>query len=150
MHGETFSDPRFELEGEVVDERDVALVQIATKVGDKFTYEYDFGDGWSHEVRVKEILPLAAGADASRMQCVGGARACPPEDCGGARGYRELLLALQRPTHARHQELSEWLTGFRAERASFDARFEGPFDPDAFDLDTANKAVGKLTRRKLK
>jgi len=82
------------------------------------------------------------------MQCVGGARACPPDDCGGAPGYADLLAALARPNHARHRELSEWLASYRAELAGHDPRFKGPFDPEAFDVAAANKAVGKLRRRR--
>ncbi len=63
-------------------------------------------------------------------------------------GCEDLVNALRSPNHARHEELTGWLAGYRAELAHYDARFEGPFDPEAFDLEAANRAVGKLTRRR--
>ncbi len=150
VQGERFSDPGFELDYVEGDERKVTIAQAAPRVGDRFTYEYDFGDSWSHQIRVSAIEPLPADGAAPRMMCVGGARACPPDDCGGTGGYEELVLALADPKHERHDELISWLTEWRAELAGGDRRFEGPFDPEAFDLEAANKAVGKLTRRKRK
>jgi len=43
---------------------------------------------------------------------VGGKLCCPPEDCGGAHGFAELLQALQDANHPRHDEVSDWLGDF--------------------------------------
>ncbi|WP_224250017.1 plasmid pRiA4b ORF-3 family protein [Hyalangium gracile] len=52
--------------------------------GQSFTYEYDFGDGWLHTSLVeKEMEP---DPRFFYPLCIGGARACPPEDCGGPPG----------------------------------------------------------------
>ncbi len=51
-------------------------------------YEYDFGDGWLHKVTFEKLLPREK--DVKYPRCLGGARACPPEDCGGPWGYQEL------------------------------------------------------------
>ena len=51
--------------------------------------------------------------------CVDGARACPPEDCGGVHGYENLLTVIQDPTHEEYESTLEWLGG--------------RFDPDTFD-----------------
>jgi hypothetical protein len=50
-------------------------------------YEYDFYDNWKHEIRLEKVLPL----NSKRVfpVCTGGQRPVPPEDCGGARAYRE-------------------------------------------------------------
>jgi len=73
--------------GDGVDEAGVSLGQLLQKVGDKLSYEYDFGDGWEHTVSVKKILP----PDASEpLSCLKGKGACPPEDCGGPWGYMDL------------------------------------------------------------
>ena len=87
-----------------------------------FGYQYDFGDSWEHGIRVSQVAEPAAGTTYPR--CVAGERACPPEDCGGAWGYTELLDALANPRHERHEELLEWVGG--------------SFDPAEFDLEDVN------------
>ena len=91
----------------------------------RFTYRYDFGDGWDHEIRVEKVVPAAAGT--SYPVCVGGRRACPPEDCGGIEGYSELLRAVRNPRNREHDRMMEWLGGH--------------FDPEAFDPNRVNVAL---------
>lgn len=57
--------------------------------GTSAEYLYDFGDDWKHRVELEAVIPAAAGV--RYPICVGGERACPPEDCGGVSGYRRLL-----------------------------------------------------------
>lgn len=52
-------------------------------------------------------------------RCLAGARACPPEDCGGPHGYERLLATTAKPRTAEAKSLLKWLGG--------------PFDPEAFD-----------------
>ncbi len=99
-----------------IDERRVRLDEIAT-LGSSFDYTYDFGDGWDHRITVEKVLP--ATGDTPTPACIGGRRACPPEDCGGPWGYGELLAILADPTHPEHRARVEWLGR--------------PFDPEAFD-----------------
>ena len=94
------------------DERQYRL-QDVVKSGDSFEYEYDFGDGWEHDVRVEKVTTVAR---AVKPRCVAGARACPPEDCGGTGGYENLLEALADPKHDEHDEMVEWSNGFESER----------------------------------
>ncbi len=112
-------------------ERQVTLADIAPNAGDSFWFDYDFGDGWTHKVTVESIVPSEGE---SSPRCLAGARACPPEDCGGPYGYRELLNAYADPRHERHREIIEWLPD--------------DFDPDAFDLDETNHALRRVIRRK--
>jgi Plasmid pRiA4b ORF-3-like protein len=105
----------------VVDENRARLGDVATE-GTVFRYEYDFGDSWGHAVKVGGVIAPAAGTTYPR--CAAGERACPPEDCGGAWGYTELLAALADPRHERHVELLEWVGG--------------SFDPAKFDLEEVN------------
>ena len=103
------------------DERGVRLDAIAAE-GSSFLYTYDFGDGWDHRIVVEKVLP-AAGITVPA--CLDGRRACPPEDCGGTGGYRELLEILRDPTHPEHQTRREWL-GHDFDSEAFDpATFEG-------------------------
>lgn len=88
----------------------------------RLIYEYDFGDGWVHDVVVE--ARGEAQPDARYPRVTAGKRACPPEDVGGAYGYAALLEALADPTHDDHGRMIEWLG---------DA-----FDPDRFDVVSAN------------
>lgn len=89
------------------------------KVGDRFEYAYDFGDGWEHVVKVEKELPFDDRV--AYPVCLAGKRACPPEDCGGPDGYAHLLAVLDDPDDGEHDELVQWIGG------AFDA--EG-FDPN--------------------
>ena len=68
----------------------------------RFTYTYDFGDNWQHTVAFEKSEPAVEGV--SYPVCITGKRNCPPEDCGGVRGYEELLAILANPTHPEHAE----------------------------------------------
>jgi Plasmid pRiA4b ORF-3-like protein len=59
----------------------VRLGDFQFRINERFRYEYNFGDGWQHEVRVEARLAL----DDRRTYpcCIGGKRRAPPEDCGG-------------------------------------------------------------------
>jgi hypothetical protein len=85
--------------------------------GARASYEYDFGDGWVHEVLLEEIIPREPKTKYPR--CIDGARACPPEDRGGLPGYEELLRILVDARDPEHQETILWLGR--------------PFDPEVFD-----------------
>jgi Plasmid pRiA4b ORF-3-like protein len=100
------------------DERRTRLDAIAS-VGSSFRYTYDFGDGWEHRVVVEKVLP--ADIASALPACIDGRRACPPEDCGGTSGYRELLEVLADPSHPEHDERREWL-GREFDPEVFDAR----------------------------
>jgi hypothetical protein len=66
---------------------DVSLQQFGFRENERFSYVYDMGDHWEHEVRVE------ANSDAARKKsypaCIGGSGVSPPEDCGGVHGYLE-------------------------------------------------------------
>src|SRR5690349_16792675 len=98
-------DPDFGVE--VKNERTVKLSQVVRGEKSKFIYEYDFGDGWQHEVLVEKVLQAEPGA--RYPICLTGKRACPPEDCGGIWGYDDLLEAIRNPDNPEHDELREWL-----------------------------------------
>ena len=70
--------------------RIVTLADLVDLGFTRFTYEYDFGDSWRHTIEVEEVRP-DGGEDDEWARCLDGARACPPEDCGGVDGYGRLL-----------------------------------------------------------
>jgi len=112
-------------------EDDVRLDQLLATKGDELWYEYDFGDGWDHVLRVEEVLEEPP----STVHCVGGRMACPPEDCGGIGGYEGLAAwvrsgyddALLPDGFDNSAHAHDWL----------------PLDwhPDHFDLDEVNAAL---------
>ncbi len=67
----------------------VKLSDFRLRASEHFVYEYDMGDFWQHDIRIERVLPL----DLSKTYpvCTGGAGDCPPEDCGGPSGYRNVL-----------------------------------------------------------
>jgi len=74
---------------------------------------------------LEKILPPEPGVRYPR--CIGGARACPPEDCGGTGGYENFLAAIRDPGHEEHEEMLEWIGG--------------EFDPEEFDLEEVNEEL---------
>ncbi|MGB9430132.1 MAG: plasmid pRiA4b ORF-3 family protein [Gammaproteobacteria bacterium] len=92
---------------ELIDETTITMEALKLAEGARFSYSYDFGDNWEHDIRVEKIEVMAA--ELLRPLCLDGARACPPEDCGGPPGYQELLDALADPRHPRHRELRRWV-----------------------------------------
>lgn len=67
-------------------EDDVRLDQLVSVEGDAILYEYDFGDGWDHVLRVEAVLDEPPAT----VRCLDGRMACPPEDCGGIGGDDDL------------------------------------------------------------
>ena len=59
--------------------------------GDSIKLDYDFGDGWSHTIKVMEEPVDYAQFEPAQVDLIGGKRACPMEDCGGPLGYEEFL-----------------------------------------------------------
>lgn len=93
----------------------------------RFRYEYDFGDSWNHEVLFEGVV--RADSKVKYPLCLEGARACPPEDCGGVWGYADFVEAIQNPDHEEHEEMLGWVGG--------------RFDPEEFNPAKATKAMKK-------
>ena len=104
----------------------VEIEYVFYEVGLIFEYEYDFGDGWMHEITHEGILMQEPGAKYPR--CIDGARACPPEDCGGPPGYEGLLSVLSNPNHEEYEDMRTWAgEDFDSERfAPTKITFENP------------------------
>jgi len=111
---------------EEIDETSVRLGKVIRHKSQRFTYDYDFGDGWRHEILVEKIE--AAATPPPPPRCVAGKRACPPEDCGGPPGYGQILRALQQGSAAGDPELLEWV---------------GDYDPEEFDAAVVDRLLGR-------
>ncbi len=107
------------------DDSKAQLGRVLTKPKQKLIYEYDFGDGWEHEILLEKVFAPEPGVRYPR--CIGGARACPPEDCGGAGGYENFLAAIRDPGHEEHDEYLDWIGG--------------AFDPEEFELDEVDTVL---------
>src|SRR6266480_2831489 len=70
------------------DPHEVRLSDLGLRVGERFLYEYDFFDGWCHDVRVEAILPVEPAL--GYPVCTAGRRSVPPEGCGGTWAFLEL------------------------------------------------------------
>ncbi|MBA3470955.1 MAG: hypothetical protein H0T53_15075 [Herpetosiphonaceae bacterium] len=68
----------------------IVLHDFRLHLGERFWYEYNFHANWIHDLRLEAILPLEA---APVPRCVAGARAAPPEDCGGPWAFLALRQA---------------------------------------------------------
>ena len=133
--GVMYADPSPEWEIRVRNERRTRLEGIAKEEGEAFIYEYDLGDSWRHQVLVEEVR---VGSEATLdAVCLGGERACPPEDSGGVQGFYEKLECLNDPGHEEYEATKIWIESMTG----------GPFDPDAFDLDAVNRALRAIRRR---
>lgn len=117
-----------EMEDMDMERDDLALLRaVAGRPKQKFIYEYDPGDSWEHDVVVEKMFPF--DPQAKYPVCLGGARACPPEDCGSFPGYSDIVDALKAPNKTGEQkELLEWM--------------EDGYDPERFDLDAVNRRLG--------
>ncbi|MFC1860722.1 plasmid pRiA4b ORF-3 family protein [Chloroflexota bacterium] len=111
--------------------RRTKLMQLVTKKGDIFLYEYDFGDGWEHMLLVEDILEHEPYKP--YPICLAGERACPPEDCGGTHGYAQLLEIIADPNHEDHLDMMTWLGGY--------------FESEVFDTDMTNLKLSSMQLR---
>lgn len=123
-----------------IDEMTVTVADVLPKKGSTISFEYDFGDGWIHNVRVSSVSdePLW-GEDI----CVtSGKGACPPEDVGGVWGYAQMLDILSGKVDDPEEKASyeEWLGLQEGET----------YDPEEFDLEIVNEDVEDLVALILK
>ncbi|MFW5771616.1 MAG: plasmid pRiA4b ORF-3 family protein [Spirochaetota bacterium] len=108
-----------------VEYNDVKLSDLLKNEKDSIIYEYDFGDGWIHDIVLERILPV--DTEFQYPICVDGQMNCPPEDCGGIWGYSELLEILKNPNHEEYEDTIDWLGD--------------EFDPEYFNKDEVNQLL---------
>jgi hypothetical protein len=96
----------------------------------RFMYEYDFGDGWQHKIKIEKVI----APDEKSLKhpvLLAGKRACPPEDIGGPPGYEGFLAAISDPENKEHEEMRDWYGS-------------DDFDPDFFAIGQINKILKKI------
>lgn len=111
----------------MVDYTGKKVSDLLTVENEKILYEYDFGDGWEHDIILEKILPL--DNKITYPICLTGKMNCPPEDCGGVWGYAEMLEILKQTDHEEYESYIEWLGD--------------EFDAEYFDLNEINELLRK-------
>lgn len=103
-----------------------SIQDILFEKGKKIIFEYDFGDGWEHEITLSRFDSYNAG-EKREIVYIDGKGACPPEDCGGVWGYSGLLetlnkLKVGKRLNKEEKEYLEW------------AGWDETYDPDYVDI----------------
>lgn len=119
MPAEILTESDFWGSTKTLDYTDITLDALLGRKGSKIHYEYDFGDGWMHEIQLEEQRSYLKGEE-SFFLLLDGANACPPEDCGGSFGYRVLQEAMKYPDSEAYRGYMDWLSE--------------PFNPEEFAL----------------
>lgn len=105
---------------------------LLKKQGDSVLFEYDYGDSWYHKVKLKSVADYA-DYETKAVRLIGGANACPPDDCGGIYRYRHLVELMQKkPQSSELSEFYDWM-GCK-------------WDPEFFPMDETAKAVDKMNK----
>ena len=114
-----------------VNDMTVTVADVLPKKGSTITFEYDFGDGWAHNVRVSSVSEDPCPAEA--IQVTSGNGACPPEDVGGVWGYARMLDILSGKIDDPEEKATyeDWLGLEKGEA----------FDAEDFDIGFANDDV---------
>lgn len=107
------------------------LGDIIKQKGRTFGYLYDFGDSWNHNLVLEENRYFNPKLR-TKLACLEGERACPPEDVGGVSGYFEFCKALKNPEHEEHESFVEWSGG--------------DYDSESFDANAVNWELMKYLR----
>jgi hypothetical protein len=99
----------------------------------KIIYEYDFGDGWEHEVEFEGYFERIKGN--KYPCCLAGEMACPPEDVGGIPGYYDFIEVMNDRKHPEYENAIDW--------------YGGKFDPKKFDATKIKFHNAKSKLRKI-
>jgi len=111
--------------------RNLKLSAIVDRNIKNFSYIYDFGDHWEHEILIEKQIV----ADSSQRYpvFVHGEGRCPPEDVGGIDGFEEFLSAIKDPSHEDYQHYQDWVGE--------------NYDPNTIDLEGINQGMELMASR---
>jgi hypothetical protein len=126
------------IEDEFKDARKTKIRSVFSDAGDAVSYEYDFGDSWTHTIRFERVVD----EDEIIFQlprCVGSENACPPEDCGGFYGFERIKNVLAKQSGDKYATLLLWLDTYYPD-----------YDPREFSQGSVNKILKVGASRYLK
>lgn len=113
------------------------LGELLREEGDFFFLRYDFGDDWMHRVTLAARKKYdSVSYDDPGVEVLSGIGNCPPDDCGGANGYRLLLDVMADPSHEEYDMMKEWLECWGY----------ADFDPEHFNLCECRRRVDDYQR----
>ncbi len=127
INGTSYGQSHPEYGLEMKTERRARLDELVSEENMEFIYKYNLDEEWEHQLLVEKII--SPTPKVHYPLCVEGDQACPPEDCGGILGYKDLLEILQNPEDPEYEETIEWL---------------GDFDPTAFDVEEVNQKLKQI------
>jgi hypothetical protein len=115
---------------EVLSAKTLTLSDIASSDQHSLDYLYDFGDRWIHKITIEKWGEIEENSFSP--YCFDGQMNCPPEDCGGIKGYCEILKILEDKTHPDYDRIAHWV---------------GPnFNPDKFDKASVKRQLNQLEK----
>lgn len=85
---------------------EIPVYEYFNDLGITAKYLYDYGDMWMHQVKLEGYIHREKGI--RYPICIDGARACPPEDCGGVPGYYNVLEVLSNPQNDDYEDMKIW------------------------------------------
>ena len=121
---EEYTPKEFEVE-DTKNSRAFKLNKLLKCETDRILYEYDFGDGWEHDILLEKIVEVDEKEQVPK--CLKGKRNCPPEDCGGIWGYNDFLQIISDPKHEQYEEMMDW--------------WGDEFDPEYFNINDINSLL---------
>lgn len=115
--------------------------QLKLRRLERFTYEYDFGDGWVHDLRIEDTLPL--NPKWNYPVCTEGQCAAPPEDSGGSQAFmaRRSTYALIGESDSL-QDIEDFLDEVMVDEEEWDILRK--YHPDRFDRQAVNRRLAAL------
>lgn len=113
-------------------QEDFTLSEVLSEKGKSIELEYDFGDGWLHEVKLSSVADYEDG-EPQIIRFIKGERACPPEDIGGPWGYQDLLAIIEKKCARKR------LTSEEKERLEWLGIDPQDLDPEEFDSEYASE-----------
>ncbi|MDM0022170.1 plasmid pRiA4b ORF-3 family protein [Variovorax saccharolyticus] len=122
------------------DAHEVLIGQLKLRRLERFTYEYDFGDLWMHDLRIEATLPLEPKL--VYPVCIAGRRAAPPEDCGGPHAFMATRFKYTLIGESRSRQEFEDLLDDEVDDEEW--AILRHYHPDLFDRRAVNRRLAAL------